>query len=654
MSKKVFGLALSGLIAVGALVLFAASPRWVYGYVRDAETMEALPGAAVTVGSAQAVTDAAGYFELGGVRGLSTVRAAAGGYDPASVPLAVANLIGARREIVVRLQPNELRGTVTDATTRAPIAGATVSIAGREVQTDEKGRYSLRRLLPGGTIAARAEFFQPAEPIAYTGQNVQDIPLTMLPTTVTVRDEVTGEPIAGATVRAGKETVTSDAEGRAVFDHLPAQTEVIGSLEGYKEGRVTTNPGDDASLTLRPPIIKGTVQDEQGRPLEGATVILRVPGQEPRLARTDAEGHYLLSGLPKNGTIIARKAGYKRSERPAADDIDVDLALERFVAKGIYIPFGLLMPGMEGLLQANLDLVERTELNAVVIDVKSDEGWLAYQPQHGLAKELDAGYDKINDLRKVLQECQRRSIYTIARIVVLKDNVLAEGRPEWAVHRDNGGIWRDAIGTAWVDPFREEVWEYNLAVAKDAVEMGFDEIQLDYLRFPSDGDIMDTNYSQECTRPQRTKAIADLSAYMFEGLEPTGAYLSLDLFGLTTSINLDLKFGDLGIGQELAQVAPYADYLSPMIYPSTYEPGNLELRDPRSRPYEVVKISVEDGRERSGGTLLRPWLQHYSLGGIPFGAAEFRLEKQAAEEAGADGWLFWNAAGMYEAESFDP
>jgi hypothetical protein len=653
MSTKVFGLALSVLIVVSALVLFATSPRWVYGYVRDAETNEALPGVAVAIGSQETTTDAEGYFQLGGIRGLSTVRAAAGGYNAASVALAVANLVGTRREITLRLQPNELRGTVTDAATRAPLEGATVRIAGREVQTDKKGRYSIKRLLPGGTVTAYATYFKQSAPAAYTGQAVQDFSLTILPTTVTVRDDLTGDPIAGATVKAGDETLQSDAQGRVIFAYLQPQTQIVGSLAGYKDGQVTASPGDNATLTLRPPIIKGTVQDTEGRPLADATVVLRTPGQTPRVARSDAEGHYLLAGLPEQGTIIARKAGYKRAESPAADDVDVDLKLEPFMAKGIYIPFGLLMPGMEGLLQTDLDLVDRTELNAVVIDVKSDEGWLAYTPTHGLAQELDAGYDNIGDLRQILQECKRRNIYTIARIVVFKDSVLAEGRPEWAVHRNNGGVWRDAIGTAWMDPFRQEVWEYNLSIAKDAIELGFDEIQFDYLRFPSDGDIMDTNYVEECTRPQRVKAIADFAAYSLKALEPTGAYLSLDLFGLVTSINLDLKFGDLGIGQELAPVAPYADYISPMVYPSTYEPGNLELRDPQSKPYEVVKFSIEDGRERAGSTLIRPWLQHYSLG-VDFGAAEFRLEKQAATEAGAYGWLFWNAGGMYEPEAFDP
>jgi hypothetical protein len=654
MSKKAFGLTLSALVIFGGVALSAVSPRWVYGYVYDAETGQALPGVSVSVGEQQAVTDAEGYFQIESTSGLSVVRAAADGYQVASASLAVANLIGTRREISLRLNPNELRGTVTDAVTGAAIAGATVRVGEREAQTDEGGRYTIRRLPAGAEIRAQARFYAEGDPVEYTGQAVQDMALTILPVTVTVCDEVTGEPLVGATVSAAGETVQTGAQGQASFAHLQPQTEVVATLEGYREGHITVDPGDVATLTLRPPIFKGRVSDQEGRPLADAVVLLRVPGRETRVTRTDEEGRYQIPGAVEQGTLLVRKAGYKVEQRPASAEADVDFQLEVFVAKGIYLSLGYLMPGTEAHLQANLDLVDRTELNTVVIDVKSDDGWLAYQPTHGLGKEINATYPNLNDLRQLLEECKRRNIYTIARVVVFKDSVLAEARPEWAVQTGEGEVWRDAIGSAWMDPFREEVWAYNLQVAQDAIEMGFDEVQLDYIRFPSDGDIFDTNYIQVPTRAARVKAITGFCEYMYKGLEPTGGFLSLDIFGLTTSVNLALKHGDLGIGQELPSLAGCCDYLSPMVYPSTYEPGNLGLPDPQRSPYEVVRISVRDARERSGGTLIRPWLQHYSLGGIKFGPEEFRLQRQGAEESGAHGWLYWNARGSYDPLTFDP
>ncbi len=654
MSTKAFGLSASLAVILIALAVFASSPRWVYGYIRDAETNQPLAGVPVAVGDQRTVTDGQGYFQQGGVRGLQTVRAAAQGYQTANVSLAVASFLGLRQEISLRLKPVELRGTVTDAATHAAIAGATVQVANREVQTDKRGRYSIKRLLPGGQVVAVAQYYAGGTPAAYTGQPVQDIALTLLPVTVLVRNEFSGEPIAGATVKAAGRTVQSDPQGQVVFPRLQPGTEVLGSLKGFKDGRVKVNPGDNAILNLRPPIIKGTVRDAQGQPLANALVLLRRASQDPQVAYTNAQGEYLLQGQAEGASLLVRRAGYKRVERQLDGGEGANFQLEPFVAKGIYIQFGMVLPEGADLLKTDLDLVDRTELNAVVIDVKSDKGFLAFRPRNAVANQVDAYYDGVVDIRQLVADCKRRGIYTIARMVIFKDTVLAEGKPEWAIHNGQGGVWRDDIGSGYGDPFRQEVWRYNVDLAVEAAELGFDEIQFDYLRFPSDGNIYDTNYIQPESRAARTKAMEDFVAYARKRLDKTGVFFSLDLFGLTTSINLDLKYGDLGIGQELGRLAPYADYISPMVYPSTYIPGNLGLRDPQRNPYEVVQISVTDGRQRAGSTLIRPWLQHYSLGDIAYGTAEFRAEKQAATAAGAAGWLFWNAAGEYDAAVFDP
>ncbi|MGQ9683898.1 MAG: putative glycoside hydrolase [Anaerolineae bacterium] len=654
MSKRAVGLSMTGVILVVALVLFATTPRWVYGTVRDAETGQPLAGAIVTVGRDRVATDETGYFQVGPLRGLPSVQAEASGYRPASASVAIANLIG-RRELGLNLLPTELRGTVFDAANRAPVSGAVVTVGNLQAETDAKGRYSFKRLAPGGQIVAQAQYFQPSAPLAYTGQDVQDIPLTLLPVALRVVDELTGQPLADVTLKAAGQTAKSDAQGAAIFAHLPPQTEVVGTFKGYKDGRIKVNPGDNAILYLRPPIIMGVVRDGANQPVQGALVLLRLEGQEPRLTYTNEAGLYRLPGTPDQGTLVVRKAGFKRAELVLKNQDSLDFTLEPFVAKGIYIPYGLLMRGMEAELEANLALVDRTELNAVVIDVKGDDGHVAFKPQDPRVAEIGCFFDDVRDIRQILADCKRRGIYTIARLVVMKDSVLGTARPQWAVKRANGQAWRDALGEIWMDAFRPEVWEYNLAIAKETVELGFDEIQLDYVRFPSDGDIYDTYYMyDDVSRQPRVRAINEGVALVRRGLEPTGAFFSADIFGLTTSINLELKYGDLGIGQELAGVAPHVDYLSPMVYPSTYIPGNLGLSDPQREPYKVVLISVQDGLKRGNGTLIRPWLQHYSLFGITFGAAEFRQAKQAAEEAGATGWLFWNASGTYVAATFDP
>ncbi|MDI7277821.1 MAG: carboxypeptidase regulatory-like domain-containing protein, partial [Anaerolineae bacterium] len=334
MSKKALSLALSAAILAIFPVLLVTSPRWVYGRVHDAETGEPLAGVQVTVGEQVAVSDGQGYFQLAGVRGLPVVKATIAAYHPASVPLAIANMIGTRREISLRLKPVELRGKVTDATTRRPIAGAIVRVAGRELQTDARGGYSVKRLVPGGTVSAQAQYYRPSDPVAYEGQPVQNFALVMLPATVTVRDEFSGELLAGASVKAAGKTYQSDARGQVVIPRLEPGTEVIGTLKGYKEGRTQVSPGDNAVLNLRPPILRGTVRNQAGQPLAGALVLLRRPGHEPRSTYTDAQGVYQLSGSSEEeGTLLVRLAGYRREERQLGPNANTDFDLQPHVAK---------------------------------------------------------------------------------------------------------------------------------------------------------------------------------------------------------------------------------------------------------------------------------------------------------------------------------
>ena len=641
-------------VALGAMGIWLGRSRALVGRVRDAETGRPLAGVLVRVGGQELRTDPQGAFAVPSVHGLPPVRAEAPGYQPTAIPLVLASLLGSRSEVDLALKPSELRGTVTDAETKAGLAGATVRVGEVATQTDEQGRYELRRVLPGRPIEVKAQYYGQGEAIVYQGQAVQNVALPLLPAVVTVRDLLSKEPLPGATVKAGDQTLQSDAQGQVVFKRLAPHTEVVGTLATYAEGRITVSPGDRATLNLQPPVIRGRVTDQKGKPLANALVLWRVPGKDPSLTHTNAQGQYELRGLSTQGSLLVREAGYKRVERQLGQGVSTDFELEPFVAKGIYLNFGFLWPEQADLLKENLDLVDRTELNAVVIDVKADKGYIGFDSKLPVARQIGAFDSHVVDVRQIVAECKRRGIYTIARLVIFKDSVLAEGKPEWAVHTSKGALWYDDIGMAYGDPMRKEVWDYNVGLAVEAAQLGFDEIQFDYIRFPSDGDITETTYIKPDTRENRTTAIRDFVAYARQELDKQGVFFSVDLFGLTTSIDVDQKYGDLGIGQVFADVAPYVDYLSPMIYPSTYVPGNLNLTDPKRNPYQVVKISVADGLTRAGGTLIRPWLQHYSLYGITFGTNEFRLEKQAATEAGAYGWLFWNAGGVYDAATFDP
>jgi len=634
------------LAIAGAVVLHS-----VKGQVLDAETGEPLAGVTVAVGEKELLTDAQGSFTVVGLERLRPVRVQAPGYRPlqgASVPGGLASWQPA---FTLALDPVVLTGVVRDVGTQAPIPGATVRVGEHEVLAGADGSYAVKRVLPGVEVSARAPYHQAARPVTYSGQETVDLWLEYLPTTIMVQDVSGGQPLAGAQVTAGGATVQSDEKGRVIFARLQPETEVRASLAGYEEARGQAGPGDTLVLSLRRSAVRGTVRDQNGKPVAGALVLARVAGQEPRLAYTDAEGRYELQGLPANAKLLVRKAGFAKVERDLAKEPNCDFGLQPFVAKGIYLAFHFLRPAYAEQLQNNLAMVDRTELNTVVIEIKTETGYLGFQPQNPVAQAIGAGYDDVIDVRALLANLKQRGIYSIARIPIFEDDLLATKRPEWAVHTAGGGVWRAAGGRGWVDPFRKEVWDYDVSIAKEAIGLGFDEVQFDYVRFPSDGYISNCRYIQESTSESRVKAITGFIAYARQELDKVGAFFSIDTFGLTT-----FDHSEQGVGQMLDQMAQYVDYASPMVYPSTYLVGMLNLSDPWRQPYEVVKRSLDAAHQKTS-TLIRPWLQHYDDYhgvGIKYGLPEYMAQKQAAADGGSWGWLWWNILGEYDERTFAP
>ncbi|NLY89907.1 MAG: hypothetical protein GX085_09900 [Firmicutes bacterium] len=303
--------------------------------------------------------------------------------------------------------------------------------------------------------------------------------------------------------------------------------------------------------------------------------------------------------------------------------------------------------GLPARFSALLELAEKTCINSLVIDIKDDTGLVSYYSNLPAVRKLGAWAEKIRDPEKMLATLKQRGIYPIARLVLFKDPVLARKRPDLAVQNINGGVWLDNKGIAWVDPNSREVWEYNIAIAKEAAAMGFPEIQFDYVRFPSDGRLENAFYPHggEKTKPE---VIEDFLRYAREQLEPLGVLVSVDLFGLVCS-----DPGHIGIGQNLEGIAGAVDILSPMVYPSHYYPGTYGLADPDRQPYATVYRSLADAQERLArggevvcGARLRPWLQAFSIN-ARYGRKEILAQIKAARAAGVDEWLFWNAGSRY-------
>lgn len=306
---------------------------------------------------------------------------------------------------------------------------------------------------------------------------------------------------------------------------------------------------------------------------------------------------------------------------------------------------GLYVPGyeVEEKLDSLLRIADETEINALVVDAK-DAGVTTYQSKVPMAREIGATTDYIPDLEGLVDTLHENDVYAIARIAVFQDDVLANQRPDLAVKSSaTGEPWLTFQGAAWTNAYREEVWRYNVAIAKEAAEAGFDEIQFDYVRFPSDGPMADLYYGEE-TFPTQEDAIAGFLKYAHGELEPTGAKVSADVFGLV-GVN-----DYVGVGQVVSKMAPHLDVLCPMVYPSHYPAGAYGYDNPDAYPYEIVGLAMEDfkkkAKEVNPEIEIRPWLQDFDYVS-EYSPADVEAQMRATYDSNLEGWLLWNAATQY-------
>lgn len=389
----------------------------------------------------------------------------------------------------------------------------------------------------------------------------------------------------------------------------------------------------------------GTVVDALTcKPIPGAFVTLG-----DTVVRTSQDGHFQIGG---EGAVLGLRAyGYGRSEIPVGDlKTGEALSLAPFRPKALYLSsYGA---GNMRLRESALDLIGKTDLNAVVIDVKSDRGMIAYRTDIPLAAEIGAQKGiTIKHIRRLIDDLHKKGIYVIARIVVFKDNLLALARTDWAVRTASGAIWRDREGIAWTDPFARQVWDYNIDIAVEAARDGFDEIQFDYVRFP---DAKGLVFSEPNTEKNRIAAISGFLAAARKRLVPYNVFLSADIFGYVI-----WNRNDTGIGQRLNDLAQQVDYICPMLYPSGFQYGIPGYPDPVRHPRQIVYLSLGKAEERTGlpAIRFRPWLQafrDYAFGGQPFGGEEIAAQIDAAQSIGTDGWMLWNPRNVYTAAGLPP
>ncbi|MBI2023517.1 hypothetical protein HYT01_03075 [Candidatus Giovannonibacteria bacterium] len=295
--------------------------------------------------------------------------------------------------------------------------------------------------------------------------------------------------------------------------------------------------------------------------------------------------------------------------------------------------------------------IRDTELNSIIIDVKDYSGHVFFDTEDPLVKSIGSEEIRVPDMKDFVEYLHDSNIYVIARITVFQDPVYAKKFPDEAVQQKNGKIWKDRKGLSFIDPGSQDFWKYIVAVARSSEKVGFDELNFDYVRFPSDGDMRNIAFpiSGEKKKPE---ALESFFIYLQSELRSSGVPISADVFGMTTT-NTD----DLNIGQVLEKIVPYFDYVAPMVYPSHYPAGFHGYKSPASHPYEVVNFAMAKGVERmvAASTTpqkLRPWLQDFDLG-ADYTSDMIRAEKKAVYDAGLTSWMIWDPSNKYTKGAYD-
>jgi hypothetical protein len=391
-----------------------------------------------------------------------------------------------------------------------------------------------------------------------------------------------------------------------------------------------------------PSVEAHVVDATTSKPIPDATVTI-----DGKVLPTDSGGRYTISADAKS--IMARAPGYRAATFAITETSRSNgkLELTPFAVRALYLSeYGI---SSSILLNSAIEIIHRGGANALVINIKSDHGFVVYPSNSSLATSIGARkLTTITSLSDLIKYGHGQGIYMIARIVTFKDNPLATARPDLAVHLASGAIFRDREHLAWTDPFQPAVRAYNIAIAVEAAKAGFDEVQFDYVRFP------DATTKLRLSRPtderSRVRAISDFLAEAHEALAPYNVFEAVDIFGYVS-----WNPNDTGIGQQLEELTRIVDYVCPMLYPSGFKfglPGHPKPMGTTDDIYNMVKLTLDNSisRTHANPKKFRPWLQafrDYAFTRLVFGPTEVSAQIRAAADAHTDGWLLWNPHNHY-------
>ncbi len=569
-----------------------------------------------------------------------------------AVPVALALLTF----LVPRLSASpEVAVRVTDRYTGQQISGAMLTFDEGEVSTESDGTVTIELPTASSAVTIQAPGYEAITTTLSRG-GPPDWQVALRPNVLRGRlvDAESSAGIAGAAVVViGPDdtqlSTSTDADGRFAFNSVPEDATIRFSSSDHGVAEEPVGERTEINLTMRPSFVSGIVTDATGAPIAGARIAAANGSAE---SGTGADGTFRLTGGTDVAEVLISAPGYADKNLTVDPSRKVAAALDAEMINAVYANLGVLtVPERWNRL---IEIADTTEINAIVIDVKQDT--IYYDTQVPFFRNIDGIITPIFDPKDLLAELHAHGIYAIARMVVFKDPLVAAGRPDLAVRDEvSGGPWLDMNGTPWVNAFNQELWEANADLGAELAQLGFDEVQYDYIRFPSDGDLRTADFGNDYSQENRRAAITGAVALGSEKVRSAGAVFAIDLFPI-----IALLGDDQGIGQTLQDLTPLADYVCLMIYPSHFEEGNIPVDGhPNDFPAETVTYTLERSQQWVPGTMkkMRPWLQDFTYpleGYSEYGPAEVRAQIDAAEAMGVSGWLLWNAAGEFQVSALSP
>lgn len=600
----------------------------------------AISQAAVTVAGRSTLSDAQGAFEIQFPRGAWKLRAFADGFQATTQPVDASDFREQRFSAALELSPREWRARVVTGDSNAPIANARVELDGKVLATDADGEFLARGVRNGTKIKISQSGYRTVSvTVEAAGDSGQIATISLAPAEVrvTVVDASNQKPLPGVRVQANGTSMNTDVNGQVVLLALTDGTEISARAPGYS--RVTAPAENDGELTLalEPTTLQGRIVDSTtNQPVTNA-ILLDGSGEAATTIppASGPQGNFTIEDFSAVPKLYVKKPGYLLGDFDLTQGGAHDFPLTPFQAKGIHLYYGIKQAEAEQVITQ----FKGTEMNAVVFDVKEDPGYILWDSKAPLAVAIGAYLEREYTANLQVQTCREFKLYCIARLTIFKDNLLAETRPDLALHNAAGGLLYENAAY-WTDPAETEVQDYHIELAQELAAMGFDEVQYDYVRYPGTQNILAAEFGDADYRVSQIKNFLTRSA---DALRHTTAFFSGDVFGLTTATD-----DEQGIGQVWEEIAPSFDYVSPMMYPSTWRYATslwgaafdiANCSDAYVCPYEIMRYGTLAAQKRTTNnwTLVRPWLQAYQMG-----VADMLKQAQGSDDANSAGYLFWS------------